>query len=109
MADTPKPARRPEGGKKPHPAREGRQAALEGHPFKIGDVVLLKSGGHPMMVSGLRYSEATCADPCAGALESVSVVWSSMSQMDGFTLMADDLDPRLLELDFAPRPERHPF
>jgi len=90
----------------PSPTTEGSDWP---HPFQIGDVVMLKSGGHHMMVTGLRCSEGTCADPYAGQLETVSVVWSQMSQLDGFDLRADELDPRLLEHAVAPRPEGYPF
>lgn len=110
MTTRKKAGRSPSGGKVYTPADAANSAAPEWpHPFKIGDVVMLKSGGHPMVVTGLQCSEGTCADPYAGQLETVSVVWSQMSQMDGFDLRADILDPRLLELADTPRPERCPF
>ena len=63
------------------------------HAFRIGQQVRLNSGGHRMTVVGLRCSQATCADPYAGALEQVSVIWSRSSQLDG-----DDV----AEMDFHP-------
>lgn len=63
------------------------------HPFRIGEQVRLNSGGHRMTVVGLRCSAATCADPYAGELELVSVVWSQSSQLEG-----DDI----AEMDFHP-------
>lgn len=92
-------------------ALEPLRDPLQPHAFSVGDVVRLKSGGHRMTIVKLRTSEATCADPTAGALQEVDVAWSHRCANTGDSIEIDTLDIAVIESapDVLPHEREFPF